>query len=128
MYQSATPASGSSVSPLQLGAAGLLSTASELAAGLVPPQPATVALPVWPTLPTRHGWVRRFRNRETAKRVAQLGLGLLVAPHLLTIGSSFVGQAGRPSLRPPQAVPAAGSPEPSVPVPTMTDSGANYGG
>ncbi len=121
------------MSPLQLQAAGLLSTASEMAAGLAPPYPAPGALPAWPALPHRPGWREVLTQKDVGKRTARLAIYVLLAPHLLTIGSAVLGRAGRPSLRPASVAPASVAPPPvivdqAVPVPPVTDSGASYGG
>ncbi len=138
MYQPATPVPGSPVSPLQLQAAGLLSAASELAVGLAPPCPAPVALPAWPSLPARPGLREVLADKEVGKRAARLAIYVLLAPHLLSLGSAVLGRAGRPSLRPANVAPASVAPasmapapvvvDQSVPVPTVTDSGTSYGG
>lgn len=128
MSQPATPVSGSAVSPLELQAAGLLSTASELAVGLAPPQPDPAALPAWPALPSRPGWRDAVVNKDMAKRTVRIGLYLLLAPHLLSLASTVVGRADRPSLRPSIVVPASVTTDQNVPVPTMTDGGPDSGG
>jgi hypothetical protein len=115
------------VSPLELHAAALLSTASEIAAGLGPPLPGTVELPGWPALPPHSGWKGALVTRETAKRTARVAVYLLVAPHLLGVASAVIGRADRPSLAPVTVTPAASANQ-NAPVPTMTDSGVNYGG
>jgi hypothetical protein len=128
MYQPAIPVSGCSVSPFQLRAAGLLSTASELAAGVAPRRPQPVALPAWPTLPGPRRWLGLVANKDVGKGVAKLAVFVLLAPHLLGIASTVVGRAGRPSLRPSTVAPVylpVGQP---APMPTMTDGGADYGG
>jgi hypothetical protein len=67
-------------------------------------------------------------NKETARRAARLALGLLLAPHLLGMAATVIGQAQRPSLWPAQVAPTAVSGGAPAPVPTMTDGGADYGG
>jgi hypothetical protein len=128
MYQPATPVPGSPVSPLQLQAAGLLGTASELGAGLAPPRPEPVALPAWPALPSPPGWRGILAEKELAKRGARLAIYILLAPHLLSLASTVIGRADRPSLRPAIVAPSSLPIDQPTPVPTMTDGGVNYGG
>ncbi len=128
MYQPATPVSGSAGSPLELQTAGLLWTASEMAVGLAPRPPEPVALPAWPALPARPGWRDILVEKDVGKRTARLAIYVLLAPHLLALGSAVLGRADRPSLRPASVAPAPITVKQSAPVPTVTDSGASYGG
>ena len=121
---------GPSALAFELTAAALLNTASEISAGPALPPLDQIGLPEWPARPSRlarRAWPGPAVSRDAAMRTARVGLYLFLAPHALGMASAVIGRADRPSLRPTIVAPAP-STNLNAPVPTMTDSGVNYGG
>lgn len=83
---------------LELGLAGLRELAGRLFAGDCSPARLPSDLPTWPAQPTApNGLVLGMRVRKAG--VALL-LGLVLAPHTMTLTSVVLGAPARPSLAP----------------------------